>query len=89
MSSTGKTNGNCPERWREFLESLDEKLQLGLLTYLQRIATYHFEDDVLFLEPRDQSDYDYLCKDAVAQSLQVLANDAVGVEEVKIQEVEE
>jgi len=63
---------------------LDEKLQLGLLDYLSRISTYHFEADTLFIEPADKEDADYLTKATVLQQLQLFAQDATGVEKVKV-----
>ena len=81
----GTTNkGNNPELWQKLQTVLDDKLQLGLLNYLQRVESYHFEDDTLFVEPGSVEDYEYLTRDAVFQQLQVLAQDAVKVEKVKI-----
>jgi hypothetical protein len=81
-SSTSK--GNNPERWQRFLDTLDEKLQLGLLNYLQRIASYHFEGDDLYIEPGSPDDAEYLRRDSVLQHLQLLAQDAIKVDRVKI-----
>lgn len=79
--------GNLPERWNKFLESLDEKLQLGLLDRLRKIKAYHFEEDVLFLEANTTEDEAYLSKDSVLQQLQLLAADAINVEKVKIRKL--
>jgi len=73
--------------WLKFLDALDEKLQLGLLNYLQRIAAYHFEEDVLYIEPGSAEDSDYLSRDSVLQHLQLLAQDAIKVERVKIKKL--
>lgn len=81
-SSTSK--GNNPERWQRLLDALDEKLQLGLLNYLQRISSYHFEGDDLYIEPGSPEDADYLRRDSVLHHLQLLSQDAVKVERVKI-----
>lgn len=81
-SSTNK--GNNPERWQKFLDTLDEKLQLGLLNYLQRISSYHFEGDDLYIEPGSAEDTEYLRRDSVLQHLQLLAQDAITVDRVKI-----
>lgn len=77
--------GNRPELWEKLLESLDEKLQLGLLDYLRRISSYHFEDDVLTIQTGSPEDADYLAKPAVLQHLELLAEDATGVRRVKVQ----
>ena len=76
--------GNDPVRWEKLLTALDEKLQLGLLDYLSRIVTYHFESDTLYIEPGSKSDSDYLTKSAVLHQLELLAQDATRIEKVKI-----
>lgn len=82
--ASSKEKGNDPQRWQKLLESLDEKLQLGLLDYLQKAAGYHFEEDTLFIEPANDTDHDYLSRDEIVQQLQLLAQDAVGIEKLKI-----
>ena len=79
------TKGNNPELWEKLLHLLDDKLQLGLLDNLKKVASYHFEDETLFLQPSTQESYDYLTKDAFFQQLQLLVHDATGVEKVKIE----
>jgi len=81
-SSSGK--GNNPERWEKLLEVLDEKLQLGLLKPLQRVNSYHFENEVLFIEPGSDEDFAYLSKPAFFQQLEILAKDALKIEKVKL-----
>ncbi|MBN8549977.1 MAG: hypothetical protein J0M12_11735 [Deltaproteobacteria bacterium] len=76
--------GNNPELWNKLIHELDEKLQLGLLDHLKRIASYHFEDDVLYVEPGTPEDEKYLNKDSALQQLQLLAQVACKVERVKI-----
>jgi len=76
--------GNNPELWDKLLAVLDDKLQLGLLEHMRRVATYHFEDDTLFLEPGNPEDCTYLSKETVFHHLQLLAQDAVKVEKIKI-----
>jgi hypothetical protein len=78
------TKGNSPERWEKLLEFVDEKLQLGLLDHLEKIASYHFEDGTLYLQPASDESYEYLTKDTCFQQLVVLATDAVKVEKVVI-----
>lgn len=70
--------------WEKLLTELDEKLQLGLLDHLKRIASYHFEDDILFVEPGTAEDEKYLTKDSVLQQLELLAQVACKVDRVKI-----
>lgn len=78
------SKGNNPELWEKLLNDLDEKLQLGLLDHLRRASSYHFEEDVLYIEPGSPESEKYLTKHAVLQQLQLLAQDAVGVEKIKI-----
>ncbi len=82
--SNGGAKGNNPELWEKLLADLDEKLQLGLLDKLRRIQGYHFEGDVLFLEAGSDEDSAYLSKPATFQHLEVLAQDATGVRELRI-----
>ena len=70
------------------MASLDEKLQFGLLEYLKKAKTYHFEEDVLFLQPGSPEDEKYFAKSAVTQQLLILAQDAVGVKEVRFTKAE-
>ena len=76
--------GNNPELWDKLLAVLDDKLQLGLLEHMRRVTTYHFEDETLFLEPGTADDCNYLSKETVFHHLQLLAQDAVKVERIKI-----
>lgn len=76
--------GNDPQRWEKLLSFLDEKLQLGLMGRLQRLAGYKFEDSILFLTPRTKEDEEFFVKDHVLQQLTLLAQDAVKIERVKI-----
>lgn len=76
--------GNNAELWDKLLVELDEKLQLGLLDHLKRIASYHFEADVLYVEPGTPEDEKYLSKDSALQQLQLLAQVACKVDRVKI-----
>lgn len=82
--SSGSAKGNNPELWGKLLTHLDEKLQLGLLDKLRRIQGYHFEGDVLFIEAGSDDDEIYLSKPATLQHLEVLAQDATRVRELRI-----
>jgi len=82
--SSGSTKGNNPELWDKLLSDLDEKLQLGLLDKLRRIQAYHFEGDILFLEAASDEDAAYLSRTATLQHLEVLAQDATGIRELRI-----
>lgn len=82
--SEGKARGNNPERWQKLLSDLDEKLQLGLLDRLRRVNAYHFETEILFIEPATSADESYLTKGPTLQQLALLAQDATEVEDVKI-----
>ena len=84
MSEASSAKGNNPELWQRLLDELDEKLQFGLLEKLQRIATYHFEGEVLFIEPGTPEDAVYLSKSAQFQQLQVFAQGATRIERVKL-----
>jgi len=77
--------GNNPELWDKLLEHLDQKLQFGLLDHLRRVASYHFEEEILYIEPGSNEDTEYLSKDTVLQQLQLLTQDALKVvERVKL-----
>ena len=83
------SKGNNPERWGALLAVLDEKLQLGLLEYLKRVRSYHFEEEILYIQPGSPEDERYLRKGAVSQQLELLAQDAIGIEKVKLEKVAE
>ncbi len=76
--------GNNQEKWNRFLAVLDEKLLLGLLDKVRKTNSYHFEEDILFLEAATKEDYEYLNKDSVLQQIQLLAQDATGIKTVRI-----
>ncbi len=76
--------GNDPQRWNKLLAVLDDKLQLNLLEHLHRVAAYHFEEDILYLEAASTEEEEYLKKDSVLQQLQLHAADALNVERIKI-----
>ena len=79
--------GNNPDRWDLLLAALDEKLQLGLLDRLKRINSYHFEAEVLYIEPGDAKDQEYLMRESAVQQLKLLAEDSIKVENVKIKKI--
>jgi len=76
--------GNAPDLWAKLITSLDEKLQLGLLTKIRNVAAYHIETNTLFIEPGSVEDEKYFAKDAVIQQLKLFAGDTMNVTEVKI-----
>ena len=78
--------GNNPERWNKLLDALDEKLQLNLLEHLRRVTTYHFEEDILYLEANTKEEEEFLRKDSVFQQLQLIAQDVIKVDKVKIKQ---
>jgi hypothetical protein len=79
-----KARGNCPELWERLLSELDDKLQLGLLDRLRRVAAYHFETEILFIDPSSPEDCAYLNKGTTLQQLELFAQDAARVSEVRI-----
>jgi hypothetical protein len=79
------TKGNNPERWQKLLDVLDEKLQLGLLDHLRKVAAYHFEENILIIQPQTEDSREYLTKDTVLKQLELFAQDATGVEKIKIE----
>ena len=79
--------GNNPERWERLLADLDDKLQLGLLEHLKRVTSYHFEEDILYIEPADPKDQDYLLRDPVLHQLKLLAETSIQVDNVKIKKL--
>jgi hypothetical protein len=82
--TSAATKGNNPEAWNKLLAVLDDKLQLGLLDHLTKVAAYHIEDDTLYLEPASEEEASYLRRDSVMQQLQLLAQDAIKIDRVKI-----
>lgn len=76
--------GNNPERWQKLLDALDEKLQLGLLDRLKKIASYHFEEDVLYLNPASAEDEAYLSRETHFHQLELFAQETIAVDRVKI-----
>ena len=76
------SRGNNPTAWQKFLDTLDEKLQFGLLSRIKNSSSYHFEESTLYIEFEHQVDIDYLNKEAMKQQLQILAKDILGVEKV-------
>ena len=78
------SKGNNPALWNKLLDFLDEKLQLGLLDHLRRVASYHFEAEVLYVEPAGGDDLDYLSRPVMQQQLQLLAEEAVRVTKVVV-----
>lgn len=79
-----RSRGNRPELWNKLLAQLDDKLQLGLLDRLRRVSAYHFETEILFIDPSSPSDAEYLKKGHTLQQLELFARDAANVEEVRI-----
>ena len=88
MTASAK-KGNNPKKWEALLSFLDEKLQLGLLDHLKRVNSYHFEDSLLIIEPGSEKDQEYLSRSTVLQHLEILANEATGIEKLRIKPVGE
>lgn len=86
--SSSKSKGNNPELWDKLIELLDDRLQLGLLDYLSRVSSYHFEDDTLFIVPGGAEDQKYFQRESVFQQLQIFAGEATKVARVKIKPLE-
>lgn len=84
MNDASSAKGNNPELWQKLLDDLDEKLQFGLLEKLQRISSYHFEGETLFIEPSTTEDGTYLSKAGAMAQLQVFAQAATKVEKVSL-----
>lgn len=82
--TSGSAKGNDPLKWDKLLADLDEKLQLGLLTRLRRVAGYHIEAETLYIEPGSGDDEGYLSKAATLQHLSLIAHDSIGVVFVKL-----
>lgn len=81
------SKGNNPELWDKLLATLDDKLQLGLLDHLTRVKAYHFEEDILYIEPGSEADQEYLSRDSTFQQLQVFAQSSLRVDRVKIKKL--
>lgn len=76
--------GNNPEVWQKLLELLDERLQLGLMNYLERVASYHLEGGTLTLQAGNKLDLEYLSKDVIQQQLKILAQEICTIENIKV-----
>ena len=79
--------GNNPERWDRLLADLDDKLQLGLLEHLKRVTSYHFEEDILYIEAADLKDQEYLLREGVITQLKLLAEASIRTDNVKIKKI--
>jgi hypothetical protein len=85
LASSLMTQGNDPVRWNKLLTALDEKLQMNLLSHVRKVAGYHFEgQELLYIEPATKEEEAFLKKEVVLQQLVLFAQEAVGVEQVKI-----
>ncbi|NBW41272.1 hypothetical protein EBR25_09790 [bacterium] len=84
LMNPSSSKGNRPELWAKFLDHLDEKLQLGLLDQMKRVQSYHFEADILYIQPSSESDYEYLKGSSHFQQLEILAQAALQVDRVKL-----
>ena len=82
--SLPEEKGNDPEKWNKILAALDEKLQLSLLYHLRNIKSYHFEDDILYLEPSDSEAQKHLSQDRVSQHLEILVKEVVNIRKIKL-----
>lgn len=78
------SKGNNPELWNKLLEELEDKLQLGLLDHVRRVLAYHFEGDVLIIEPANPQDKAYFEKPAITQTLKLFAEKVAGISKVRI-----
>ena len=84
--SQASAKGNNPELWDRLLAELDDKLQLGLLDRMKRVKAYHFESGTLFIELGNSEDEGYFKKGGALQHLELIAQDATGVRELRLRE---
>ncbi len=84
--SQASAKGNNPELWDRLLAELDDKLQLGLLDRMKRVKAYHFESGILFIELGNAEDEGYFKKGGALQHLELIAQDATGVRELRLRE---
>ncbi len=83
------SKGNNEEAWQALLDSLNDKLQLGLLDHLRRAKSYHLESSILYIVPSNQSDYSYLTQASNLEPLRIFAEDVIsGVSKVEIKSCE-
>ncbi|NCU93383.1 MAG: hypothetical protein EBV54_04505 [Burkholderiaceae bacterium] len=57
---------------------------MGLLDRVRRVKAYHFESDILFIEFANEDDEGYFKKGGSLQHLELIAQDATGVRELRI-----
>jgi hypothetical protein len=81
------SKGNNPETWQKLLDSLDDKMQFGLLNALRNCVTYHFEGETLFLES-NKATTAYLTNQNNLNMLKVYAGSTAGIKNIQIKEVE-
>ena len=79
------SKGNNPELWTKLLGDVEDKLQLGLLDHLRRVAAYHFEQDLLIIQPGTEADKNYFEKTTTLQTLKLFAEKAAGISKIRIE----
>ena len=72
--------------WQKLLDSLDDKMQFGLLNALRATTTYHFEGDSLYLEANKATSA-YLANHNNLNMLKIYATSAVAVKNISIKEI--
>ena len=70
--------------WEEFLASLEEKLQMGLLGMLRGVDSAKVDDGQLLLEVSNPDLYEKLNKEQVLTQIRVLIAELVEVEQVTL-----
>lgn len=79
-----ESKGNNPILWQKLLDEVEDKLQLGLLDHLKRVAAYHFEDDLLIIAAANDQDREYFEKGTTIQTLKLFAEKVAQVGRVRI-----
>ena len=80
-----ESKGNNPVLWQKLLDEVEDKLQLGLLDHLRRVAAYHFEDDLLIIAAGTEQDREYFEKSTTIQTLKLFAEKVAGVACVRVE----
>jgi len=74
--------------WKQILQILDEKLQLGVLQQSRAVVDYKFEAEHLTLFVATDEAFDFFNSEINQQRLIILSRPAIWMEKVSVERVE-
>ena len=80
--------GNDAKAWNTLLKVLDERLHLWLLDHLKKATSYHFEEEILTIQPASMESLEYMTQPAVLKQLELFAEEVLSIEKVKVTDPE-